>query len=48
MFILVTNTIDNSTAYIGGWLRKLRNDKKLAIVAAAQGQKAAGYILGAN
>ena len=41
----ITNTIDNSAAYIGGWLKKLRNDKRLAIVAAAQGHKAADYIL---
>ena len=38
-------TLDNSAAYIEGWLRKLRNDKKLVIVAAAQAQKAANYIL---
>ena len=41
----IENTIDNSAAYIDGWLKKLCNDKKLAIVAAAQGQKAADYIL---
>lgn len=34
-------TLDNSAAYIEGWLRKLRHDKKLVIVAAAQAQKAA-------
>ena len=44
----ITNTIDNSTAYIGGWLKKLKDDKKLAVVAAAQGQKAADLILGAS
>jgi len=38
-------TLDNSAAYIQGWLKKLRNDKKLVIVAAAQAQKAANYIL---
>jgi antirestriction protein ArdC len=38
-------TLDNSTAYIQGWLQKLRNDKKLVIVAAAQAQKAANYII---
>ena len=38
-------TLDNSAAYIEGWLRKLRHDKKLVIVAAAQAQKAANYIL---
>ncbi len=39
-------TIDNSAAYIQGWLKKLKNDKKLVIIAAAQAQKAANYILG--
>lgn len=38
-------TIDNSAAYIQGWLEKLRNDKRLVIIAAAQAQKAAHYIL---
>lgn len=38
-------TIDNSASYIQGWLSKLRNDKKLVILAAAQAQKAADYIL---
>jgi antirestriction protein ArdC len=38
-------TLGNSAAYIQGWLQKLRNDKKLVIVAAAQAQKAANYII---
>jgi len=38
-------TIDNSAAYIQGWLEKLKNDKKLVIIAAGQAQKAANYIL---
>jgi antirestriction protein ArdC len=42
----VENTIDNSAAYINGWLKALRNDPKLAIIAASQGRKAAGHILG--
>ena len=37
--------IDNSAAYIQGWLKKLKNDTKLVITAAAQAQKAAHYIL---
>jgi len=37
---------DNSAAYIRGWLKRLRNDKKLAVYAAAQAGKAADYILG--
>ena len=39
-------TVDNSAAYIGSWLTRLRNDKTLVIAAAAQAQKAADYILG--
>jgi antirestriction protein ArdC len=38
-------TIDNSAAYIAGWLRKLRDDRKLIIRAAAQAQRACDYIL---
>jgi antirestriction protein ArdC len=39
-------TVDNSAAYIRSWLTKLRNEKTLVILAAAQAQKAADYILG--
>ncbi|MDA2931250.1 zincin-like metallopeptidase domain-containing protein [Acidobacteria bacterium AH-259-O06] len=39
-------TMDNSAAYIQGWLRRLRNDKRMVVFAAAQAQKAADYILG--
>jgi antirestriction protein ArdC len=39
-------TIDNSAAYINGWLKRLRNDDKLVVFAAAQAQKAADYIQG--
>ena len=42
----IENTLDNSTAYITGWAKKLRSDKRLVIVAASQGHKAADYILG--
>ena len=31
--------------YISGWLHRLRDDRKLVVMAAAQGQKAADYIL---
>jgi len=40
------STIENSAAYIGGWLRKLKDDKKLIVQAAGQAQKAADFILG--
>jgi len=39
-------TIDNSAAYIQGWLKQLKNDKKLIVHAAAQAQKSTDYILG--
>lgn len=38
-------TIDNSAAYIQGWLKALKDDKTLLVHAAAQAQKAAEYIL---
>jgi len=42
----IDQTLDNSAAYIGGWLKRLRNDKRLVVTAAAQAQKAADFILG--
>ena len=42
----IANTMDNSAAYIQGWISKLKSDKRLAVTAAGQGQKAARYILG--
>jgi antirestriction protein ArdC len=38
--------IANQAAYVAGWLKKLRDDRKLLIHAAAQAQHAADYILG--
>lgn len=38
--------IDNSSAYIAGWLKQLRNDKKFVMQAASKAQKAVDYILG--
>ena len=38
--------IDNQAAYIGSWLRAIRSDAKLVVVAAAQAQKAADFIIG--
>ena len=43
---IVERTIDNSAAYLKGWLEQLRNDKTLIVQAAAQAQKAADFILG--
>ncbi len=42
----IENTVANSAAYIQGWARKLRRDKRLVVTAASQGQKAADYVLG--
>ena len=42
------STINNSAAYVQGWLKSLKDDKKLVIMAAAQAQKAADYILRVN
>jgi antirestriction protein ArdC len=39
-------TIDNSAAYIGGWMAKLRREPKVLVQAAAQAQKAVDYITG--
>jgi antirestriction protein ArdC len=39
------NVIENQAAYIGGWLQKLKNDKKLVVEAAQAAQKATAYII---
>lgn len=38
------STLDQSAAYIQSWLRKLKDDKRLVVMAAAQAQKAVDYI----
>lgn len=38
--------VEQSAAYIASWLLALRDDRRLAVVAAAQGQKAADHVLG--
>lgn len=40
--------MDNSAAYIHGWLSVLKNDRRLLVNAAAQAQKAADFITRAN
>jgi antirestriction protein ArdC len=40
------STINNSAAYIQGWLRVLRNDKKILLHAAANANRAKSYLLG--
>jgi antirestriction protein ArdC len=37
--------VENQAAYIQGWLGKIQSDKRLVIMAAAQAQKAADFIL---
>jgi antirestriction protein ArdC len=41
-------TIDNSAAYIQSWLKELKNDKTMVILAAGQAQKAADFIMNRN
>ena len=41
----IDGTVDNSAAYIAGWSRALRNDKRLVVTAASQGQRAADFII---
>ena len=38
--------VEQSAAYIASWLRALRDDRRLAVIAAGQGQAAANLILG--
>lgn len=40
------HTIDNSAAYLAGWIDTLKGNVKLAVQAASAAQKAADYILG--
>ena len=37
-------TIENNAAYIGGWIKTLKGDKRLAVVAAGAAQRAADWI----
>jgi antirestriction protein ArdC len=43
---IVERTIDNSAAYIKSWLERLKDDVRLVVMAAAQVQRAADFILG--
>jgi len=38
--------VEQSAAYIASWLRALRDDQRLAVIAAGQGQRAADHVLG--
>ena len=43
----IEKTIDNSAAYLGSWLKRLKADPKLLVMAASAAQKASDYILDA-
>lgn len=44
--IETSSTFQNTTAYIQGWLKALRNDKKLIVSAAGKAEKAVAMIFG--
>jgi len=41
---IANRTVDQSAAYMQGWLRRLRQDKTLLVAAAAQAQRAANWL----
>jgi antirestriction protein ArdC len=43
---IAERTIDNSAAYVAEWLKRMKDDKKLIVQAAAQAQRAADFVLG--
>ena len=43
---IAERTIDNSAAYVAEWLKRVKDDKKLIVQAAAQAQRAADFVLG--
>jgi antirestriction protein ArdC len=45
---IVERTLDNSAAYIKGWLEQLKHDTTLIVQAAGQAQRAADFILGTS
>jgi antirestriction protein ArdC len=42
----MTTGLDNSAAYIQGWIRALKNDPRLVVHAAGQAEKAVGFLIG--
>ncbi len=42
----IESTLENSAAYLQGWMKRLKDDPRLIVTAASQAQKAADYILG--
>lgn len=43
---IAERTIDNSAAYVAEWLKRVKDDNKLIVHAAAQAQRAADFIIG--
>ena len=41
----ISPAVENQEAYIKGWSKTLRGDKRLVVIAAAHAQRAADYIL---
>jgi antirestriction protein ArdC len=44
----ISQTFDNSVAYINGWLSKLKHDKRFVIYASSYAQRAVDYVLHAS
>ena len=44
----IESTLDNSAAYLKGWLEALKGDARLIVTAASAAQRAADFILGQN
>lgn len=42
----IESTLDNSAAYLKGWLGALKGDARLIVTAASAAQRAADFILG--
>jgi antirestriction protein ArdC len=42
----IVTTLDNSAAYIQGWMKALEKDSRLIVTAAGQAEKAVGFLLG--
>ncbi len=42
----IDSTLDNSAAYVKGWLKAISDDSKFVVTASSAAQKAADYILG--
>jgi antirestriction protein ArdC len=45
---IVNETVNNSAAYLAGWLKVLKDDPKMLVQAAGAAQKAADHILGTH